>query len=157
LTERKILGVDIGAFFSRASYAALYGILTIVVFYELPDYLLKNYGTSVSGLPLGNSGLFTSYAILITALSCTQIVFQDHYLGDAAAVSNGIAQIFYIYIFTNGGIISETVSGIQLSIDFRIIIYLMMLPSALSIISAVISASSRSSITPAEITELKLE
>lgn len=127
-----------------------------MIFYELPGYLLRNYSSSVSNLPLGNSSLFTAYAIMITILSCTQIVFQDHYIGDAAAIANGFAQIFYIYIFTNGGLITEQLSGISVSIDFRTIIYLMVLPSALSIISSVVSASSRASVATTQLSEVEL-
>ena len=155
---RKIFGINTGVFFSRTGYAAGYGLLTIIVFYELPNLLLKNINGSVANLPLENGTLFISYAILITVLSCLQIIFQDHFVGDAAAISNGIAQIFYIYIFANGGLITEHVSssGITLSLDFRTVIYLMMIPSALSIISAVVSASSRSSINRSEMIEVPL-
>jgi hypothetical protein len=147
-----------GVFFSRTGYAAAYGFLTILIFYELPDLLLKNINSSVANQPLDNGTLFVSYAILITLLSSTQIIFQDHFVGDVAAVSNGIAQIFYIYIFADGGLITEHLasSGITLSLDFRTIIYLMLIPSALSIISAVISASVRSSVARTEILEVPL-
>jgi len=154
---RKIFGIDISTFFSRTAYAAFYGILTIFIFYEIPDLLLKNYTAQLSNLPLDNEPLFFSYAILITILSSVQIIFQDHYIGDAAAIGNGVAQIAYIYIFTNGGIIAEQVSGISVSLDFSTIIYLMMLPSALSIVSAVISTSSRSSVSSTELLEVHLE
>ncbi len=155
---RKIFGIDLGVFFSRTGYAVGYGLLTIVVFYELPDLLLKNINGSVANLPLDNGTLFISYAILITILSCVQIIFQDHFVGDVAAISNGIAQIFYIYIFANGGLITENLSssGITLSLDFRTVIYLMLIPSSLSIISAVVSASSRSSIARSEMVEVPL-
>jgi hypothetical protein len=150
--------MDLGVFFSRTVYAAAYGLLTIIVFYELPNLLLKNINGSVANLPLDNGTLFISYAILITVLSCTQIIFQNHAIGDAAAISNGIVQIFYIYIFADGGLITEHVasSGITLSLDFRTVIYLMLIPSALSIISAVISASSRTSIARSEMIEVPL-
>jgi len=155
---RKIFGINLGVFFSRTGYAAGYGFLTIIVFYELPNLLLKNFNGSAANLSLDNGSLFISYAILITILSCLQIIFQDHFVGDAAAISNGIAQIFYIYIFANGGLITEHLSssGIILSLDFRTIIYLMMIPSALSIISAVIAASTRSSIAHPEIIDIPL-
>jgi len=153
---RKIFGIELNLFFSRAAYAAFYGLATILIFYELPNLLLKNYGADLSNLPLDNGTLFISYAILITILSSVQIIFQDHYVGDAAAISNGIAQIFYIYIFTNGGLITEQVSGITVLLDIRTIIYLMMLPSALSIISSVISTSSRSSVTSTQVVEVHL-
>ncbi len=155
---RNLFGISIDLIFSRTAYAVVYGILTIVIFYELPDLLLKNFNGSLAGLPLDNGTLFISYAILITILSSIQIIFQDHFIGDVASVSNGVAQIFYIYIFANGGLITEYVSstGVTLSLDFRTIIYLMMIPSALSIISAVISASSRSSVTSSETIEVPL-
>jgi hypothetical protein len=154
---RKIFGVDLEVFFSRTAYAAFYGILTIFIFYEVPDLLLKNYASSLPNLPIDNSSLFLGYAVLITILSCVQIVFQDHYLGDAAAISNGFAQIFYIYIFTNGGLITEQVSGFTVALDFRTVLYLMMLPSALSIISSVISASSRASVVSSLTEEIHLD
>jgi len=155
---RNLFGISIDVIFPRTAYAVVYGILTIVIFYELPDLLLKNFNGSLANLPLDNGTLFISYAILITILSSVQIIFQDHFIGDVAAVSNGVAQIFYIYIFANGGLITEYVSsaGVTLSLDFRTIIYLMMIPSALSIISAVISASSRSSVTSSENIEVPL-
>ncbi len=154
---RKIFGIDVSTFFSRAAYAAFYGILTIFIFYEIPNLLLKNYAAGLANLPLDNEPLFISYAILITILSSLQIIFQDHYVGDAAAIANGIAQIVYIYIFTNGGIIVEQISGITVSLDFRTVIYLMMLPSALSIVSSVISTSSRSSVSSSQLLEVHLE
>jgi hypothetical protein len=153
---KKIFGISLDLFLSRTAYAAFYGLLTIIIFYELPNYFLKGYEKSLANLPVENESLFISYAILITILSGLQIVFQDHYIGDAAAISNGIAQITYIYIFTNAGLITESISGIVVSLDFRTIIYLIMQPSALSIISAVISASSRSSVTSTEIVEVPL-
>jgi hypothetical protein len=153
----KIFGINANVFFSRAAYAAFYGFLTIIIFYELPDLLLKNYSSSLANLPLGNSTLFVSYAVLITILSSVQIIFQDHFIGDVAAISNGIAQIAYIFIFTNGGLITEQLSGITVTLDFSTIIYLMMLPSALSIVSSVISASSRSSVSSTQMVEVHLD
>lgn len=155
--SRKLFGIELDVFLSRTTYAALYGILTIIIFYELPDYFIKSYGASLSNLPLDNSSSFVTYAILITILSSIQIIFQDYYIGDTAAISNGIAQIFYIYIFTNGGLITEQISGAMITLDFSTLIYLMMLPSVLLIISSVISASSRSSVASTQVLEVHLD
>lgn len=154
--SRKIFGIELEVFLSRTAYAAFYGILTIFIFYEIPDLLLKNYANSLPNLPIDNSSLFIAYAVVITILSSIQIVFQNHYLGDAAAISNGFAQITYIYIFTNGGLITEQLSGITVALDFRTVLYLMMLPSSISIISAIIAASSRASVVSATIEEVHL-
>ena len=135
--------------------AVLYSAISLVVFYEIPNLLLKNVGGNLAGLPVENESLFLSYAILITVLSAVQVIFQGKFLGDAAAVGNGVAQIFYIYIFTNGGVIQEFVSsaGVGLVLDFKTILYLMMIPSALSIVSAIVTASSRSSVERSQMIE----
>ncbi|MDA4130880.1 MAG: hypothetical protein OK457_08925 [Thaumarchaeota archaeon] len=152
---RQILGLSLTTLISRIATAAFYGFITLFVFYELPNLLLKNVGGNLAGLPIENQSLFISYAILITSLSSLQIIFQGKYLGDAAAVGNGVAQIFYIYIFTNGGIINEFVAsaGVNLSLDFRTVLYLMMVPSALSIVSAITGAAARSSVQRSQMIE----
>ncbi|MFI5419834.1 MAG: hypothetical protein ACHQ1H_02590 [Nitrososphaerales archaeon] len=144
----RILGLPLSTVVSRTALAVFYGALTLVIFYEIPNLLLKNVGSNLTGLPVENGSLFVSYAILLTVLSGLQIVFQGKFLGDAAAVGNGLAQIFYIYIFTNGGIIQEFVSsaGVAVSLDFKTILYMMMIPSALSIVSTIVTASTRSSV-----------
>jgi hypothetical protein len=144
----RILGLPLSTVVSRTALAVFYGALTLVIFYEIPNLLLKNVGSNLTGLPVENGSLFVSYAILLTVLSGLQIVFQGKFLGDAAAVSNGFAQIFYIYVFTNGGIIQEFVSsaGVAVALDFKTILYLMMIPSALSIVSTIVAASTRSSV-----------
>ena len=146
---RKIFGIELGRFASRTALAVAYAFVTLLVYYEIPNLLLKNFGgQAASGLPLENDALFFSYAILITLLSGLQIIFEGHFVGDAASVSNGIAQIVYIYVVASGGLYSDYIAsaGIALTIDFRTILYLMMIPSALSIISTIVSASSRVSI-----------
>ena len=149
---REIFGMRLTVLASRTAMAVFYGFVTLIVFYEIPNLLLKNVDGNLSGLPIENENLFLSYAILLIVLSGLQIVFQGKFVGDAAAVSNGVAQIFYIYIFTNGGIIREFVSsaGITLALDFKTVLYLMMMPSALSIVSTIVSASSRSSVQRSE-------
>ena len=147
---RKILGLGLSDLFSRTALAVFYGLLTLIIFYEIPRILLGSYISA--GSPFLNEGLFLPYAILITILSGLQIIFKNRYIGDAAAVSNGLAQIFYIYLVTNGGFFSEYVSSVQMtvSLDFRTVLYLMMIPSALLIVSTIISASSRVSVQHTE-------
>jgi hypothetical protein len=150
----KVLGFDLRILVSRTTFAVFYGFATLLVFYEIPNLLLKNVATgSVGNLPIENEGYFLTYAILITVLSGLQIIFKGHFLGDAASVSNGVAQIFYIYSFANGGFFTEYLSsvGVTVSINFQTILYLMMIPSALTIISTVISTSARISMRRSEL------
>jgi hypothetical protein len=146
----KIFGFDLRQILSRTAFAVMYGILTVLVFYELPNLLLKNLpaGSNLGNLPFENEAFFLSYAILITVLSGLQIVFQGHYIGDAAAVSSGVAQIIYIYTIANGGLLTDYIGsiGLTLSINFQTILYLMMIPSGLSIVASIVSCCSRVSV-----------
>ncbi len=64
-------------------------------------------------------------------------------MGDGAGMFAGVAQIYYIYLVTNGGVLTIATSGIVASVDFRTILYLLMAPSALLVVSSVVSACSR--------------
>jgi hypothetical protein len=146
----KILGIELPTFITRLATAILYGFVALVVFLFLPD---KIFGT-VSSLGV-NTSSFVYYAILIVILSGLQGIFRGKFLGDAAAVANGFAQIYYLFIITNGGIMSYYVQqgGINLTIDFRTIMYLLMIPSALGVINAVVHASARVSVQRVETTQ----
>jgi len=136
----KILGMGFFSFAGRVAYAVVSGAITIVIFYYLPDYLFRNYSEGSNSF---SSGDFLYYAILIAFLGGIQIVFRGHFLGDGAGMFSGVAQIYYIYLVTSGGILTVDTSGIIASIDFRTILYLLMAPSALLVVTSVISACSR--------------
>jgi hypothetical protein len=53
----------------------------------------------------------------------------------------------YMYLVTNAGILTLNLAsqGLAITIDFRTILYLLMLPSALLIVSTIIGAASRAS------------
>ncbi|MHB8702304.1 MAG: hypothetical protein ACYC7D_14975 [Nitrososphaerales archaeon] len=143
---KSIFGMTPRKFFSRLAYAILWSLVLLAVFLYIPSILLPKLGGQYSNvLSFGN--LFFYYAVLIGFLEGIQILFKGHHIGDGAGIFNGVAQIFYIYLLTGGGIIAMNLAsqGIKVSIDFRTILYLMMLPSALMIVSSVINALSRSS------------
>lgn len=143
-----ILGIELPSFISRVATAILYGFLSLTLFLVIPDVLLS--GPAVD---LGiSTSVFFYYAILIVILSGMQGVFRGKFLGDAATVANGFVQIYYLFLITSGGILTYFVQqqGINLTIDFRTLLYLFMLPSALSVINAVVHASTRVSIQPLE-------
>ncbi len=130
-------------FAGRIGYAVFSGAVLLYLFTETPRFIYN--GLSQVSPFIGGS--FFDYAITIAFLSGLQIVFKGRFLGDAAAIGNGIAQITYFYLVTNGGFLTVSLAsvGVQIAIDFRTILYLLMLPSALIIVSTVIGAASRSS------------
>jgi hypothetical protein len=136
----KILGMGIFSFAARVAYAVVSGVITIAIFFFLPDLIFRNFSEVSTAF---SNGDFLYYAILIAFLGGIQIVFRGHFMGDGAGMFAGIAQIYYIYLVTNGGLLTIATSGVVASVDFRTILYLLMAPSALLIVSSVISACSR--------------
>lgn len=139
----KILGIPLPTFISRVATALIYGFISILIWLIIPSTILpKTIEGGIGGL---STSTFIYYAILIAFLSGVQSIFNDKFVGDAAAVANGIAQIYYLYLITNGGILTYVAQqqGIALTLDFRTILYLLMIPSAISAVRAIVHASSR--------------
>lgn len=146
----EILGLPLGTFVSRLGGAIVTAVLTLIVFLYLPQMILSRFPTSSSFDALTGSGFgyLIYYAVFITILSGISTVYRDHWLGDIASLANSLTQIFYIYIITNGGLLSVAVGGgTSLSIDFSSLLYLLMAPSALGAISSVVRMVSRSAAT----------
>jgi hypothetical protein len=136
----KILGMGIFSFAARVVYAVISGLITIVIFFYLPELLFRNFSEVSTAF---SNGDFLYYAVLIALLGGAQIVFRGHFMGDGAGMFAGLAQLYYIYLVTNGGVLTIATSGIVASVDFRTILFLLMAPSALLVVSSVVSACSR--------------
>ncbi len=130
-------------FSGRVVYAIVSGAILIFLYTFIPQSLYNGLGEIPSLL----GGSFFDFALLIAILSGIQIVFKGRWLGDAAAIGNAISQIVYLYLVTNEGILNLNLGGqgLAISIDFRTILYLLMLPSALLIVSTIIGAAARTS------------
>ena len=143
----EILGLPLRTFLWRLGGAIVTGVITLIIFLYVPQFLYSKipaFGNSL-GIPFT---YFVYYAVFITVLSGISTVYRNHFLGDAAAIANGLAQISYIYLITNGGLLSVAVGNATLSVDYSTLLYLLMMPSALGVVSAVIRMVSRSAVRP---------
>ena len=132
--------MGIFSFAGRVVYAVVSGAIIILIFFYLPDRIFGNFPEVSSDF---SNGDFLYYAILIAFLAGLQIIFRGHFMGDGAGIFLGIAEIYYIYTVTDGGVLTIPISGVVASVDFTTILYLLMAPSALLVVSSVISACSR--------------
>jgi hypothetical protein len=139
----KVLGMSLGTFIVRLLGALVSGAVSILIFLLLPRLASENLPQGVLGFT-GSEILF--YGILIAILSGLQIIFRDRWVGDASAVGNGIIQIYYLYTITNGGVMAFSMGGTEITVSFATLLYFLMLPSALSIVSGVYRAFTRSSL-----------
>ncbi len=144
----EILGLHLRTFLTRLGGAIVSGALSLFIFLYIPQFLYSRYPglESATGISFD---YFIYYAVFITVLSAVSTIYRDHFLGDVAAIANGLTQIYYIYIITNGGLLSAAVgSGTTLTIDFSFLLYLLITPSAIGVISTVIKMISRSATKP---------
>jgi hypothetical protein len=144
----EIIGLPLRTFLIRLGGAIVTAVLSLIIFLYVPQFLYSRL-PSVAGTTGIDSGYFIYYAVFITALSAVSTIYRDHLLGDAAAIANGLTQIYYIYIITNGGLLSLAVStGVTVSIDFSTLLYLLITPSAIGVISSLIRIVSRNAAKP---------
>jgi hypothetical protein len=143
----KILGLPLGTFLIRLGGAIVTGIITLVLFLYLPQLLYSNLPElgKATGITVN---YIVYYAVLITILSGISTIYRDHLLGDVASVANGLSQIYYIYIITNGGVLSLALNGITIAINFSTLLYFLITPSAILVVSSVIRMISRSAMKP---------
>jgi hypothetical protein len=143
----EILGLPLRTFLSRLGGAIVTGVISLIVFLYVPQVVysrIPSFGGAL-GIPFT---YFVYYAVFITILSGISTVYRNHFLGDAAAITNGLAQIVYIYLITNGGLLSVAVGSATLSVDYSSLLYLLMMPSALGVVSSIIRMISRSAMRP---------
>ncbi len=144
----EILGLPLKTFLVRLGGAIVTAALSLFIFLYVPQLLYSHF-PALAGATGITFGYFIYYAVFITALSAVSMIYRDHFLGDVAAIANGLTQIYYIYIITNGGILSVAVSaGTTVSIDFSTLLYLLITPSAIGVISTLIRMISRSATRP---------
>lgn len=138
-----IFGMSLGTFIVRLLGAIVTAAVSLFLFFYIPQFAAKNLPQGILGI--GESQI-VFYAVAIAVLSGVQIVFRDRWFGDAAAVGNGVVQIYFLYIITNGGVMSFATGGTNIVINFTTVLYFLMLPSALSIVSGVFRGFTRSSL-----------
>jgi hypothetical protein len=144
----EILGLPLRTFLTRLGGAIVTGAFSLFIFLYIPQFLYSHFQgiESATGITFD---YFIYYAVFITALSAVSTIYRDHFLGDVAAIANGLTQIYYIYIITNGGLLSVAVgSGTAITIDFSFLLYLLITPSVIGVISTVIKMISRSATRP---------
>ena len=138
----KIFGMSIGTFVLRLLGAIISGGVSIVLFLLIPRLVSTQLPSGIFGF---SQDQILFYGILIAVLSGLQIIFRDRWLGDAAAIGNGIVQIYYLYTIMNGGVLAFATGSMDVSVNFAPFLYLLMLPSAFSVVSGVFRVFTRSS------------
>jgi hypothetical protein len=139
----RIFGMSAGTFVLRLLGAIISAGISIVLFLLIPRLVSSALPPGIFGF---SENQIVFYGVVIGVLSGLQIIFRDRWLGDAASIGNGIVQIYYLYVITNGGVLSFVTGSTSVAINFAAFLYLLMLPSAFSVVSGVFRLLTRSSL-----------
>ncbi len=117
----------------RASLVLVANLLAWVV---LPYYL----GTLVAGLgtstPLAVPEFVYEFGILITILQVGAALAEGHFLWVPLVSGSSVVAAVYIWIITGGGTMTVGTGVATVSLEFRVILYLILLPIVWSAVRA---------------------
>ena len=137
----------------RGVYVAVSIILNYILFFLVPIRAFNFLGQLTPNLEAN----ITPYFLAIEVLTAIRVMLKDHILGAMASVSSGLVKALYIYIITQGGIITMSLSGYLVTVDFKPIVYLMIIPLLLDIVKQIYDLANKSSAKPITMIEVAAE
>ena len=143
----EIFGLPFRTFVLRLVQAIIFGAISFAVFFYVPQQLYSYFPSFAQSTGFSTEN-FLYVAVFVTILTGVSMVYGDHTFGDVAAIASGVTQIFYIYFITNGGVLSMTMGGNSISINFSSLLYLLITPSAIGIVATILRMASRSASRP---------
>jgi len=98
-------------------------------------YVLSLISGSLPSSPLPITSAFIyAFGATITGLQVLGVLAEGMAVSIPLVTGSHIALAYYIYVAVNGGTLALSVAGMGLSLDFRPLLYLMMLPLLFSAI-----------------------
>jgi hypothetical protein len=150
----KIIGLSVFEFGSRIFYAIANAGINFFVFFILPNFIFGIARLPISGGSNFSTSIFLPYSILLSLLGGLQIVFRGHVLATGGAIFNGIAQIYYLYLITNDGImVLSNVGGMgfDITISYQPILYLLIIPPVTLMITSIMRTVNQAGARPVEL------
>ncbi|MEE9282879.1 MAG: hypothetical protein V3U49_02240 [Nitrososphaerales archaeon] len=140
----KILGLTPVRFIIRVTKTIL---ITSVIFFLA--FYIPNLIISSLGIPLGDfQPIYLSFTIVLMSLSIFAQVFRGHPLGIFASVALSLAAAIYLVTITNGGFLAVTAMGLEITLEFPIILYLFVISASFGVVTNIWSSIHRSGADP---------
>jgi len=135
----------------RAIQAAIIVAINYAIFFVAPRLFFSMTGLLTSEI----EATISSYFLIIVSLTVLHLFLKDHIMGLASSVGLGIAQTLYIYMITNGGVLTISYSGFAVTLKFEPLLYLMMALPIVNTVKQISDYVSRSSAQPIEMVEVE--
>jgi len=135
----------------RAVQAAIFVAINYAIFFIAPSLFYSNLGL----LTAETETAISSYFLVIGSLTVIHLLLKDHIIGFASSVALAIVQALYIYVITNGGVLSITYGEIALTLEFKPLLYLMMATPLVNMVKQIFDYLSSSAAQPIQMLEVQ--
>lgn len=127
--------------------ATLALVTSLILWYYVPSLLLHDL--SSPPVIFTQEGLL-AFALVIGILAALGYMFEDGPVGFMCGLGGNLATIVFLYMATDGGVMTFQAEGLSMTADFQPLLFLLILPSTLSLVRRVWRAVSHSVGRPTE-------
>jgi hypothetical protein len=135
----------------RAIQAAIFVAINYVIFFITPRLFFIHTGLLTAEI----EAAISSYFLIIASLTILHLLLKDHIIGLASAVGLAIVEALYLYVITNGGVLTLSYGGYTLTLTFTPLLYLMMALPLVNMVKQIVEYIGRSSAQPIEMVEVE--
>jgi len=135
----------------RAIQAAIFVAINYVIFFITPRLFFIHTGLLTAEI----DAAISSYFLIIASLTILHLLLKDHIIGLASAVGLAIVEALYLYVITNGGVLTLSYGGYTLTLAFKPLLYLMMALPLVNMVKQIVEYIGRSSAQPIEMVEVE--
>ena len=112
-------------------------VLNVTLWVIIPVFIFSLISESLPSGSLATTPTFIyTFGAIITGLQVLGALTEGTGASIPFVTGSHIASAYYIYAAVNGGTLALSTAGMGLSLDFRPLLYLMMLPSLFSAVRA---------------------
>ena len=113
----------------RAAKAAWTGLISAVAWILAPAYLSGLLSTYLPSAPIADLGYIYAFGAIITGLQVLGALAEGRVASVPLVSGAFVAVAFYLWYGTGGGMLAVSVSGIGVQLDFRVLAFLLVMPS----------------------------
>lgn len=123
----------------RIAKAAWALVINVILWIVVPYYIGTLLAGRVGGTPLTIPTFVYEFGILFTVLDVGAAFFDGMAISVPFLSGVAVLSAVYLWLVTNGGSLSLVASGLTISLDFTLLVYVFILPSIWAAIRAPLS------------------
>jgi hypothetical protein len=120
----------------RVFHAAYLLVVNVIVWVLIPSVVSSALGGILKTLPLASLTFIYEFGALITGLQVLGALTEGRAVSAVFSSGSFVAAAYYIWAAGGGGTLSFPVSGLTLTLDFKTLLFLLVLPSLVGAIRA---------------------